>query len=328
MVRSWTKGQQIVYHLLRYFIKHTLGSDNEIISNYHLKTIMLWKCEEKDGTFWNESQLIAIVSFAISCLVHNLNSKKLLHYFVATCNFFDSDKVRNNRTECEQLTLKLIPFTTVERLIDWFMEKYLVVAYEKIPDQSMRSGFQWTHDVSFKVASIRSTGKAGHRRKLFQEVKILFIERHYNTTVQRSNADLKLCSDLIMNEVRKTRHDLIFDHDRCNLFLGELPQVDERLVEIFRAVALLFLASDLQGCHCLRLQPKIIDATVNLIGDSSDSEWVEVRSAFRNDSPEAYFSKARYLPRLLKIRTCSKGLILTLANTCLLRALKVKQPFP
>src|SRR6218665_3918384 len=120
--------------------------------------------------------------------------------------------------------------------------------------------------------------------------------------------------------------DLIFDLDQCRLFLSDLPQVDERLVEIFRAIGLLFLAKKLQGCHCQKLQPKIINATVNFMGYLHDCEWLEVCSNVQNDSPEAYFSKARYLLQLTKIT--GEGLILALAKICLIRALEEKQPLP
>src|SRR6218665_868528 len=120
--------------------------------------------------------------------------------------------------------------------------------------------------------------------------------------------------------------DLIFDLDECRLFLSDLPEVDERLVEIFRAIGLIFLARKLQGCRCQKLQPMIINATVNIMGDSNDCEWVDLCSNVQNDSPEAYFRKATYLLRHQKLTSRSKGLILALAKTCLVKVLEATQP--
>src|SRR6218665_512312 len=49
LLQSWTKIQQIVYHLLRFFAKRELieqdcPKEDEILCSYHLKTLMLWTC--------------------------------------------------------------------------------------------------------------------------------------------------------------------------------------------------------------------------------------------------------------------------------------------
>jgi|SRR6218665_581328 len=51
LLHSWTKTQLIVYHLLRFFAKKELiekdcSKEDEILCSYHLKTLMLWTCEE------------------------------------------------------------------------------------------------------------------------------------------------------------------------------------------------------------------------------------------------------------------------------------------
>src|SRR6218665_2585494 len=51
LLKSWTKTQQIVYHLLRFFAKRELiqkdsPKEDEAICTYHLKTLMLWTCEQ------------------------------------------------------------------------------------------------------------------------------------------------------------------------------------------------------------------------------------------------------------------------------------------
>jgi len=53
LINSWMPVQQIVYHMLRFFVKSerlTESSDSSqagTLSNYHIKTLMLWACEMK-----------------------------------------------------------------------------------------------------------------------------------------------------------------------------------------------------------------------------------------------------------------------------------------
>ena len=51
LVNSWMPVQQIVYHMLRVFTKTKRLSDSDnseagSLSNYHIKTLMLWACEK------------------------------------------------------------------------------------------------------------------------------------------------------------------------------------------------------------------------------------------------------------------------------------------
>jgi len=61
LINSWMPVQQIVYHMLRYFIKSerlTDCADNSgtgTLSNYHIKTLMLWACELKPRSWWTEN---------------------------------------------------------------------------------------------------------------------------------------------------------------------------------------------------------------------------------------------------------------------------------
>ena len=55
LLNSWMPVQQIVYHMLRVFVKTELLKDSDaskFLSNYHIKTLMMWACELKSNTFW------------------------------------------------------------------------------------------------------------------------------------------------------------------------------------------------------------------------------------------------------------------------------------
>ena len=68
LLNSWTKVQQIIYHMLRYVTKRevlstTDDSDPDFpkLSNYHIKTLMLWECEQKPQSWWSaESSLMQL----------------------------------------------------------------------------------------------------------------------------------------------------------------------------------------------------------------------------------------------------------------------------
>src|SRR6218665_1809696 len=65
LIQSWTQIQQIVYHLLRFFAKRELiqkdcPKEDQVLCTYHLKTLMLWACEEMSPEWWNTSSVITI----------------------------------------------------------------------------------------------------------------------------------------------------------------------------------------------------------------------------------------------------------------------------
>jgi len=72
LLNSWMPVQQIVYHMLRVFVKTELLKDSdssESLSNYHIKTLMMWACELKSSTFWTgDLNLIRICVAHFICL--------------------------------------------------------------------------------------------------------------------------------------------------------------------------------------------------------------------------------------------------------------------
>ena len=60
LLNSWMPLQQIVYHMLRVFVKTerltdiTDNTGSKILSNYNIKSLMLWACELKPRSWWVE----------------------------------------------------------------------------------------------------------------------------------------------------------------------------------------------------------------------------------------------------------------------------------
>ena len=97
LINSWMPVQQIAYHLLRVYVKTerlTESADNSepaIMSNYHIKTLMLWACELKPTSWWTENlNLVRICVELLQTLSIWLTGSRCPHYFVNNCNLLDN----------------------------------------------------------------------------------------------------------------------------------------------------------------------------------------------------------------------------------------------
>jgi len=97
LMNSWMPVQQIVYHVLRVYLKTELLSDHankvkgaSLPSNYHIKTLVLWACELKPKNWWTENlNLVSICVELLNTLSVWLTDTRCPHYFVDNCNLLD-----------------------------------------------------------------------------------------------------------------------------------------------------------------------------------------------------------------------------------------------
>jgi len=96
LINSWMPVQQIVYHILRIFSKAsglTDSADNSgagTLSNYHIKTLMLWACELKSRKWWTDDlNLVRICVQLLHVLGGWLTDARCQHYFINNCNLID-----------------------------------------------------------------------------------------------------------------------------------------------------------------------------------------------------------------------------------------------
>ena len=86
LLNSWMPVQQIVYHMLRVLVKTELLKDSdssEGLSNYHIKTLMMWASELKSCTFWTgDLNLIGICVELLHTLSVWLTDTRCKHYFI------------------------------------------------------------------------------------------------------------------------------------------------------------------------------------------------------------------------------------------------------
>ena len=144
LLNSWTPVQQIVYHVLRDYMKTerlTDSADNSgarKLSNYHIKTLMLWACEIKSKSWWTEDvNLVRICVELLHDLAVWLTEARCPQYFINNCNLVDD----SFDLETIASQLKSINKSCLSR---WFVNNYIQRCAQLCPDRISRL----FHDVS------------------------------------------------------------------------------------------------------------------------------------------------------------------------------------
>jgi len=129
LINSWMPVQQIVYHMLRVFMKNErlkgveVSSNTGILSNYHIKTLMLWACELKPRRWCtDELNLIRICVELLHILAFWLSEARCQHYFIHDCNLLDHV---DNSLSTSQLAVSELMSITETSLCDWFINCYI-----------------------------------------------------------------------------------------------------------------------------------------------------------------------------------------------------------
>src|SRR6218665_1428007 len=128
LVQSWTQTQQIVYHLLRFFAKGELiqtdcPKEDEVLCTYHLKTLMLWTCEDMPSEWWNSCSVIAICCELLKKLLEWLKRKYYPNYFISESNLFHDP---SRSTILEKIEHRISIFCNTRILGHWFVENYML----------------------------------------------------------------------------------------------------------------------------------------------------------------------------------------------------------
>jgi len=127
LLNSWMPVQQIVYHMLRVFVKAEQLTDSRptdssklyAISNYHIKTLLLWACELKSSTFWTvDLNLSRICVEMLHTLSVWLSDTRCRHYFINNCNLID------NSIPVEMVSNQLMSINKAW-LSTWFVNSYI-----------------------------------------------------------------------------------------------------------------------------------------------------------------------------------------------------------
>ena len=129
LLNSWILEQQIVYHMLRAFVKSSLSplSDDSAdgagtLSNYHTKTLMLWACELRPRSWWTDDKnLVEICVELLHILGDWLVDAICEHYFICNCNLLDG----SNNSHCNQIIGFISTSVTRAFLASCYVDNYI-----------------------------------------------------------------------------------------------------------------------------------------------------------------------------------------------------------
>src|SRR6218665_3346347 len=127
LLQSWTKIQQIVYHLLRFFAKRDLIQndclkEDEVLCTYYLKTLMLWTCEEKPPEWWDSRSVIVICCEMLKKLSELLKKGYCPNYFIPEANLFHE---QSRPSILDKIKRKLKEFSDSKILSHYFVKDYI-----------------------------------------------------------------------------------------------------------------------------------------------------------------------------------------------------------
>jgi len=124
LINSWVPIQQIVYHMLRVFMRteklteSDKNSEASTLSNYHIKTLMLWACELEGSSWWTDG--LSLVSICVK-LLHTfgvwLNEARCKSYFI-NCNLVETS------SSLEMIANRLL-LLDGDWLASWFVNNYI-----------------------------------------------------------------------------------------------------------------------------------------------------------------------------------------------------------
>ena len=125
LLNNWMPEQQIVYHMIRCFTKIRQLNDirdntgAKIISNYNIKTLMLWACELQPRSWWTEDlNFVRICVKLLLTLERWVTGARYKHYFVNNCNMLDH--VNNSNYTLIQTIAMNLSQVTETWLAEWF----------------------------------------------------------------------------------------------------------------------------------------------------------------------------------------------------------------
>src|SRR6218665_3691542 len=135
LLQSWTKIQQIVYHMLKFFAKRELiiksecPNEDKVLCSYHCKTLMLWFCEQMPPDLWILLSVIEICCSLLQKLVVLLKQKRCPNYFIPQANLFHE---HFNRKIVDETAERITYFCDYDCLSLWFVENYIRPVFPEI----------------------------------------------------------------------------------------------------------------------------------------------------------------------------------------------------
>jgi len=288
LINSWMPVQQIVYHMLRIFMKTerlTNSADStgtKILSNYHIKTLLLWACELKPRSWWTDGlNLVKICVKLLHTLSVWLNDRRSQHYFINDCNLMDNTlsvgMVANELISIGETYLSL-----------WFVENYIRKCAELCPDVDTNMNLQncITAIVNWRLASSLHDAWNANQFAL------------YHIAVYASEFSMTLRS--------------------FNCLQNELEKINESLTVYLTAVTLLQASCRISRNY---FSDELMDVVASVFRRFADMPWY-----YNRHSSELSLIKATKLMKVVAIKSCGTVQLIEieLSKAYLHRALRCK----
>lgn len=92
LIESWLPVQKYIYAHLKHVkvcINTHVADERKILCSYHLKTLMLWSCENKFPSFWATSEILVLMKQLLLEIIEWLIDRRCFNYFIRDNNMFD-----------------------------------------------------------------------------------------------------------------------------------------------------------------------------------------------------------------------------------------------
>jgi len=225
--------------MLRVFVKSELLANNDAsdkaLSNYHIKTLMMWACELKSRIFWsNDLNLIRICVELLHTLSIWLTYMRCPHYFVTSCdlihNLFGLQPIASQLMSIDEAWLST-----------WFVNNYIQKCSLLCPD-SVSGLF---NDVSTKM-KLQNAVSAVVNWRLCTPLEDMWI------AIQTAEYMIRHHISLFSVTARS-----------CVYFMTELAKTGTHLGAYFTAVVFLHIAHEIPKNG---FPDKLMDALATVIG--------------------------------------------------------------
>jgi len=296
LLNSWMPVQQIVYHMLRVFIKTerltniTDSTGRKIISSYQFKTLMMWACEQKPQSWWIDGMnFVEICVTLLRTLADCMKNTVCRHYFVNNCNII-------YYTEHLEIIASRLSSITESWLSTWFVNNYLLKCAQLCPDRVSRL----FDDVStsMKLQNAVSAVVDCRRNSALNDLRKFYFSTEYCVPANVSDISLTLPS--------------------CCCWISELVKIDLCLCDYFTAVAFLHVANRIAK-HSF--SEELLDVLATLVG-----QFVGKRRYCHQLSSELSLSQAVILMKVVAntSRSTVQQIEFELSKMYLHRALRCK----
>jgi len=307
LINSWMPVQQIVYHMLRVFMKTERLTDNGVnsepiaASNYHIKTLMLWTCETKPRSWWTLNlNLIKICAELLRILSVWLTEAQCPHYFINNCNLVDSF------CNLEVIASQLMSIDKTW-LSTWFVNNYIRKCSELCPG-----------NVSRLFSDVSTTMK-------LQKAVSAVVDWRLNTALEDKWTLFEFFDIYMPNIISRLHHLTVRS---CVWWITELSKVDTYWLIYFIAVAyivssngfideLIDVLATISGLSIsTRRHINQHSSELSLVNATKLMKIVAIKSRGTVQLIEIELSKA-YLHRALRCRDSDSDSIYCLANVYL-----------